>query len=129
MRKPKRFVVRADLPGVKPADIEITADKGVLRLRGARNFEQRNDDGHYSRVERVQRQVRPDLHAARERADRRHQGPFKDGVLELTIPKVAKAEPRRIEVQAAWIVGTGPFSSRNGACPHSISSERRALQT
>ena len=28
----ERFVVRADLPGVKPADIEITADKGVLSL-------------------------------------------------------------------------------------------------
>ncbi len=47
------FVVRADLPGVKPADIEITAEKGVLSLRGARNFEQSKDDGHYSRVERV----------------------------------------------------------------------------
>ena len=35
----KQFVVRADLPGVKPADIEITAEKGVLALRGARNFE------------------------------------------------------------------------------------------
>ena len=27
-----RFVVRADLPGVKPADIDVTADKGVLTL-------------------------------------------------------------------------------------------------
>ncbi len=29
----KQFVVRADLPGVKPADIEITAEKGVLSLK------------------------------------------------------------------------------------------------
>ena len=34
--EPERFVVRADLPGVKPADIEITTDKGVLSLRGTR---------------------------------------------------------------------------------------------
>ena len=32
----QRFIVRADLPGVKPADIEVTADKGVLTLRGDR---------------------------------------------------------------------------------------------
>ena len=51
--EPKQFVVHADLPGVKPADIEITAEKGVLALRGSRNFEQKNDDGHYSRIERV----------------------------------------------------------------------------
>jgi len=96
-----QFVVRADLPGVKPADIEITAEKGVLTLRGTRNFEQKNDEGHYSRVERVSgRFVRtftlPDnVHTDAIKAQ------FKDGVLELTIPKVAKVEPRRIEVQAA----------------------------
>jgi HSP20 family protein len=96
-----QFVVRADLPGVKPADIEVTADKGVLTLRGERQIEKREVDGHYSRVERVAGKfvrtfslpdnVQPDAIKAQ----------FKDGVLELTIPKIAKAEPRRIEVQAA----------------------------
>jgi len=97
----QRFLVRADLPGVKPADIEVTADKGVLTLRGERLIEKRDVDGHYSRVERVAGKfvrtftlpdnVQTDAISAQ----------FKDGVLELTIPKIAKAEPRRIEVQAA----------------------------
>src|SRR5690349_12954133 len=97
----QRFVVRADLPGVKPADIEVTADKGVLTLRGQRQIEQREVDGHYSRLERVSGKfvrtftlpdnVQTDAITAQ----------FKDGVLELAIPKVAKAEPRRIEVLAA----------------------------
>jgi HSP20 family protein len=96
-----QFVVRADLPGVKPADIEITAEKGVLSLRGARNFEQKNDDGHYSRVERVSGKfVRTFSLPENVRTDE-IKAQFKDGVLELTIPKVAKVEPRRIEVQAA----------------------------
>ena len=34
-----RFVVKADLPGVKPDEIEVTADKGVLTLRGERKSE------------------------------------------------------------------------------------------
>jgi len=97
----QRFVVRADLPGVKPADIEITADKGVLSLRGARSLEQQPDDGHYSRIERVNGKfVRTFTLPDNVQTDA-IKAAFKDGVLELSIPKVAKAEPRRIEVQAA----------------------------
>jgi HSP20 family protein len=101
----ERFVVRADLPGVKPADIEITADKGVLSLRGTRNFEQKLEDGQnngkYSRVERVHgRFVRSFTLPENVQADA-IKASFKDGVLELTIPKIAKVEPRRIEIQAA----------------------------
>jgi HSP20 family protein len=101
----ERFVVRADLPGVKPADIEITADKGVLSLRGTRNFEQKLEDGQnngkYSRVERVHGKfVRSFTLPENVQADA-IKASFKDGVLELTIPKIAKVEPRRIEVQAA----------------------------
>jgi HSP20 family protein len=97
----QRFVVRADLPGVKPADIEVTADKGVLTLRGERQIEKQQDDGHYSRVERVTGKfVRTFTLPENVQADA-IKASFKEGVLELSIPKIAKAEPRRIEVQAA----------------------------
>lgn len=96
-----QFVVRADLPGVKPADIEITAEKGVLSLRGSRNFEQKGDDGHYSRVERVSGKFVRTFSLPENVQTDAIKAQFKDGVLELTIPKVAKAEPRKIEVQAA----------------------------
>jgi len=97
----QRFVLRADLPGVKPADIEITAEKGVLALRGARTFEQRNDDGHYSRVERVSGKFVRTFSLPENVQTDAIKASFKDGVLELTIPKQAKPEPRKIEVQAA----------------------------
>ena len=97
----ERFVVRADLPGVKPTDIEITADKGVLSLRGTRQFEQRNDQGHYSRVERVSGKFVRTFTLPENVQTDAIKASFKDGVLELTIPKIAKPEPRRIEVQAA----------------------------
>ena len=96
-----QFTVRADLPGVKPADIEITAEKGVLSLRGSRNFEQKTDDGHYSRVERVSGKFVRTFTLPENVQTEAIKAQFKDGVLELTIPKAAKAEPRRIEVQAA----------------------------
>ena len=97
----QRFLVRADLPGVKSTDIEVTADKGVLTLRGERQIEQRAVDGHYSRVERVAGKfVRTFTLPDNVQTDA-IKAQFKDGVLELTIPKAAKPEPRRIEVQAA----------------------------
>jgi len=99
--EPRQFVVRADLPGVTPKDIEITAEKGVLALRGSRQFEQKNDDGHYSRIERVSGKFVRTFTLPENVATDQINAKFKDGVLELTIPKIAKAEPRRIEVQAA----------------------------
>ena len=95
------FVLTADLPGVTPEDIEITAEKGVLSLRGARNIAQQNDEGHYSRVERVSGKFVRTFTLPENVQTDAIKAQFKDGVLELTIPKIAKAEPRRIEVQAA----------------------------
>ncbi len=97
----KQFVVRADLPGVTPKDIEITAEKGVLTLRGSRDFEQKSDDGHYSRIERVSGKFVRTFTLPENVVTEKINAKFKDGVLELTIPKVAKPEPRHIEVQAA----------------------------
>ena len=97
----QRFLVRADLPGVKATDIEVTADKGVLTLRGERHIEQQKVDGHYSRVERVAGKfVRTFTLPDNVQTDA-IKAQFKDGVLELTIPKIAKVEPRRIEILAA----------------------------
>src|SRR5688572_12551224 len=47
------YTVSADLPGVKPEDIEVTAEKGVLMLRGERKSERREDAAGYERIERV----------------------------------------------------------------------------
>src|SRR4051794_27245924 len=48
-----RFVVRADLPGVDRKDIDITAENGVLTVRGERKSEQRDSGKGYERVERT----------------------------------------------------------------------------
>ena len=96
-----RFVVEADLPGVAPADIEITADKGVLTLRGERKADKRDSRAGYERIERVsgsftRRFTLPDNAQAEQIRAR-----FNHGVLELTIPKQAVAQPHRVQVEAA----------------------------
>ncbi|NIL93161.1 MAG: Hsp20 family protein, partial [Woeseiaceae bacterium] len=48
-----RFVLRADVPGVEPKDIEVSMDAGVLSLSGHRYEEARSEDAGVQRVERV----------------------------------------------------------------------------
>ncbi len=48
-----QYVVQADLPGVKPEDVEVTAEKGILTVRGERKTEQREGAEGYARIERV----------------------------------------------------------------------------
>lgn len=94
-----RYVLRADLPGVDPKDIEITMENGVLTIRGERTAETATDGSDFRRVERItgrffRRFTLPDTADAENiSASGRH------GVLEITIPKHAKVQPRRIEVQ------------------------------
>jgi HSP20 family protein len=93
-----RFVIEADLPGLAPTDIEITADKGVLTLRGERKADKR---AGYERIERVsgsftRRFTLPDNAQAEQIRAR-----FNHGVLELTIPKQAAVQPHRVQVEAA----------------------------
>jgi HSP20 family protein len=97
----ERFVVRADLPGVDPKDVEITAEKGVLTIRGQRHAEKRDNANGYERVERVsgaflRRFTLPE--GADTAAIKAKQS---NGVLEVTIPKSPQVQPQRISVEAA----------------------------
>ena len=94
-----RFVVRADLPGVARQAVEITAEDGVLTIRGERRAEKRADAEGFERLERVtgtfiRRFTLPET--AQADAIKAKQV---DGVLEITIPKQPKAEPRRISIE------------------------------
>ena len=97
----ERFVVAADVPGVEPKDIEITADKGVLTVKGERSSQKNATADGYERVERatgtfLRRFTLPES-ADAEAIKATHV----NGVLELSIPKRPQEQPRRIAVQAA----------------------------
>ena len=99
--EPERFAVLVDVPGVEAKDIEITAEKGVLSIRGERRALAREESSAYRRLERrsgkfLRRFTLPEsANLASITAKQTH------GVLEVTIPKQAKLQPRRIEVAAA----------------------------
>jgi HSP20 family protein len=95
-----RFELFVDLPGVAAKDVEITLEGGVLSLSGERRAEKRPDPVTHHRRERgvgrfYRRFILPDsVDAEAVKAAER------SGVLAVTIPKRAAAQPRRIEVAA-----------------------------
>ena len=97
----ERFVVRADVPGVNPADIEVNMDNGVLSVAGERLSEDRSDIDGVSRFERVAGRFQRRF-TLPETADADGiKARSRNGILEISIPKQATAEARRITVEAA----------------------------
>ena len=96
-----RFVLRADVPGVEPSDIEVSMDAGVLSISGQRYEEARSEDAGMQRVERASGRFfrRFSLPDTADAESIKAQG--KNGILEVTIPKLAEVQARRIEVEAA----------------------------
>ena len=97
----ERFLLRADVPGVDPADIEVSMDAGVLSIAGQRAEESRSEDAGLQRMERVsgrffRRFSLPDT------ADAENiKAQCRNGILEVSIPKQPEVRARRIEVHAA----------------------------
>jgi len=94
-----RFLLHADIPGVKPEDIEVTMENGVLTISGTRASEKSEDENGYRRVERItgrffRRFTLPDTADAEGINAKSH-----DGVLEVIIPKHERVMPRRISVE------------------------------
>jgi HSP20 family protein len=94
-----KFVVRADLPGVSPADISITAENRVLTLRGQRQFERSENQKGFERLERVEGSFLRRFTLPNNVQDDQIKARHVNGVLEVTIPKTPTPEPRRVSVE------------------------------
>ncbi len=94
----ERYVILADVPGVAPDAIDITLENGILTLRGERRAERDERHAGSRRLERVygsfyRRFTLPDTADADKVEARTHQG-----VLEISIPKKAQVQPKKIAV-------------------------------
>jgi HSP20 family protein len=92
-----QFVVHADVPGVKPEEIEVSVEAGVLTIKGEKKSESKTEKDGYKRVERSQgsfyrRFSLPNADSEAVTAK------FKNGVLEILVPKREAIQPKRITV-------------------------------
>ncbi|MGR8933138.1 MAG: Hsp20/alpha crystallin family protein [Gammaproteobacteria bacterium] len=95
-----RFVILADIPGVKPEDIDVSMEEGVLTIKGEKQTEAKTEKENYKRVERTygsfyRRFSLPDTADADAISAK-----SKHGVLEIVIPKREAVKPKKISVAA-----------------------------
>lgn len=96
----KEVIVKADLPGVDPKDIDISVVDGSLVLKGEKRQEKEEKKKNYHRVERFFGQFYREIPLpAGTDADKIVASSTK-GVIVVTIPKKAEAQPKKIVVKA-----------------------------
>ena len=95
------YVLRADLPGVRCEDIEVSMDDGVLDVAGERHIEGQEDNDGLRRIERVSGHFHRRFSLPETADAERIAAKSTNGILEVTIPKLPEVQPRRITVEAA----------------------------
>jgi HSP20 family protein len=96
---PDTVEMKAELPGLSRDDIEIQIRDNTLTLRGERRFAKEAQEENYLRIERAygafQRSFTLPATVQREKI----RAVFRDGVLELTLPKAEEAKPKKIAIE------------------------------
>lgn len=92
------FVVKAELPGMKKEEIEVSLHDGSLSISGERKSETKHEEAEVYRAERFfgrfQRSVTLPTTVAADKV----KAAYKDGVLTITLPKTEEAKPKHIDV-------------------------------
>jgi HSP20 family protein len=95
----ENIILQAELPGIERKDITLEVKDDVLTLKGDRKFEKEVKQENYHRVERsygsFQRSFTLPSNIKRDKVE----AEFKDGILEVILPKVEEAKPRQIKVE------------------------------
>ena len=92
------LIVKADLPDVKPEELDIRVENNILTIRGERKFEKKVDEKNYLRVERSYGSFARSFSLSNTVNSEAIKADYKDGVLTLTVPKREEAKPKQIKV-------------------------------
>jgi HSP20 family protein len=125
-----------ELPGLRPEDVEITAENSLLTIRGEKRTERKEgDEGRYHVVERSYGNFMRSFTLPEGVDESQIQAEFNDGVLSIRIPKAALPQPRRIQISgnqqkqqasvASANVSTGQQSGEKSSGKQPGSNSRR----
>ncbi|WP_131112035.1 Hsp20/alpha crystallin family protein [Sulfuricystis thermophila] len=95
----KAFVIHAEMPGIKKEDIHVTIDGPVVSISAERKEEkEEKEGGRVLRSERYFGKVSRSFNLGQDIDDGAATAKFTDGVLELTLPKKAQAQAKRLTI-------------------------------
>jgi HSP20 family protein len=97
------YLVTADLPGMKPEEIDIQVENNVLTIRGERKSETRGKQQGYHRVERYYGSFQRSFSLPEGVNSEAIEANVENGTLTLRVPKPATAQPKRVKVSVSGI--------------------------
>jgi HSP20 family protein len=95
------YLIKAELPEVKKEEVKVTVQDGVLSLAGDRKFVREEKDKKYHRLERAYGSFVRTFSLPEDADDNKVTADFKEGILQVHLPKSEKARPKNIEVKIA----------------------------
>jgi HSP20 family protein len=95
------IVLKAELPGVEPKDVEVRVEDNTLYLKGERKFEKEVKEQNYHRVERSYGTFARSFSLPNSINAEKVKAEFKDGLLTITMPKREEAKPKTVKIDVA----------------------------
>ena len=95
---PDSIVMKAELPGVSRDNIDIQVQDNTLTLKGERKFEHEVKEENYLRVERSYGAFQRTFNLPTGVQQGKIRAVFKDGVLEVTMPKAEEPKPTQVKI-------------------------------
>jgi len=96
-----RYLVSLELPGMRLEDIKITLENNRLVIRGEKTRTEEQKNATYHRLERVYGAFERTLTLTHRVKSDKVEATYRDGVLEVSVPKAEEAKAREIPVQTA----------------------------
>lgn len=95
------FYIRAELPGMNAAELDLSVDKNKITLRGTRSIADEGTDMSVHRRERVAGSFARTVALPADVDAEGVAATYRDGLLTVTVPKAPEAKPRQIEINSA----------------------------
>ncbi len=99
VEKDKEILIKMDLPGMEEKDINISVEGNILTISGERKMEKKEENENYHRVERLYGEFSRSLTLPNSVDVNKINAKYKNGVLEVVLPKKEEAKPKKITVK------------------------------
>jgi HSP20 family protein len=95
-----KILVRVEVPGMNESDLKVNYEDGLLTVSGERTFEKK-DERNYHRIERSYGSFVRTFTLPRSVDANKITAAYRNGILEIEIPKLEEAKPKQIQINVA----------------------------